>query len=103
MRQSDLFVQSSRWEGFGNVIVEAMACNAPIVSTDCPSGPAEILEDGRWGEIVPVGNVDLLAQAILRKLKKNPTNQEYIRASQFSVKRAADQYLSLFNKIGWKK
>jgi glycosyltransferase involved in cell wall biosynthesis len=69
MKRAAVFVLSSRWEGFGMVLVEAMALGTPVVSTDCPSGPAEILKGGKWGRLVPVGNVDALAQAILRTLE----------------------------------
>lgn len=94
MKQADVFVLSSRWEGFGNVLVEAMACGVPVVSTDCPNGPAEILENGKWGRLVPVGDVDALAQAMLDTLE-NPGPSAEHRAMDFSIDKAADAYLSL--------
>ncbi|MGI9952916.1 glycosyltransferase [Moorellaceae bacterium AZ2] len=71
MKRAAVFVLSSAWEGFGNVLVEAMAVGMPVVSTDCPSGPAEILEGGKWGDLVPVGNVELLAKAVVHTLENN--------------------------------
>lgn len=71
MRQSDIFVLSSRWEGFGNVLVEAMSVGTPVVSTDCPHGPGEIIENGRTGILVPVEQPDALAAA-LQELIDNP-------------------------------
>jgi glycosyltransferase involved in cell wall biosynthesis len=96
LARADLFVLSSAWEGFGNVIVEALACGTPVVSTDCPSGPREILEDGRHGTLVPVGDADALARAILAALAADHDRPALIRRAQdFSVERAADAYLKL--------
>ncbi len=63
-----VFVFSSNWEGFGNVLVEALTAGVPIVSTDCPSGPREILADGRFGRLVPVGDAVSLSAAIQETL-----------------------------------
>lgn len=64
IRHCDIFAISSRYEGFCNVIVEALYCELPVVATDCPSGPAEILEGGKYGELVPVGDVKAFARAL---------------------------------------
>lgn len=93
MKQADVFVLSSLYEGFGNVIVEALATGTTVVSTDCPSGPGEILEQGRSGYIVPVGNSDELALAMETALLQ-PMDPDKLkaRASAFTVAACADEY-----------
>lgn len=97
-KTADLFVLSSDYEGFGNVIVESLACGTPVVSTDCPSGPAEILENGRYGDLVPVGDAETLSDAIMRALSapKAPDTLRR-RAEDFAPEIAARKYLSLLN------
>jgi glycosyltransferase involved in cell wall biosynthesis len=90
-----VFVLSSRWEGLPNVLIQALVCGATVVSTDCPSGPAEILENGKWGRLVPVGDVEALAQAIVDTLTEAEHPDVASRAAYFSVERAVDGYLSL--------
>lgn len=68
MRRSDLFVLSSRYEGFANVIAEALACGCKVVSTNAPSGPSEILRDGAYGHLVPVGDANRLSTAMSEAL-----------------------------------
>lgn len=69
MSRADVFVLSSRWEGMPNALVEAVALGVPAVSTDCPSGPREVLDGGRLGKLVPVGDAQRMAEAILETLR----------------------------------
>ncbi|MBI3992233.1 MAG: glycosyltransferase [Candidatus Lambdaproteobacteria bacterium] len=93
LRRARLFVLSSGWEGLPGALFEAMACGTPVVSTDCPSGPAEILENGRWGRLVPVGDVGALAQAMAEALDECSPPDVVARAREFSVERAVEGYL----------
>ena len=91
---ANLFVLSSDYEGFGNVIVEALATGTPVVSTDCPSGPSEILEGGKWGRLTPVGDVDALAMAMKTALAEEHDPEALKRrAADFSPAIAARKYL----------
>ncbi|WP_366554943.1 glycosyltransferase [Aquibaculum sediminis] len=96
VRPASLFVLSSLWEGFGNVLVEAMACGCQVVSTDCVSGPREILDGGRYGALVPVGEPARMAEAILAALQERRAPEELTdRASAFSVEGVAERNLAL--------
>jgi len=95
-----VFALSSAHEGFGNVLVEAMACGTPVVSTNCPSGPSEILADGRFGPLVAVGDHVALADAI-EAMIENPTPREHLldRAKEFSAEASVTGYERVFETI----
>ena len=96
MANASLFALSSDFEGFGIVLVEALACGCPVVSTDCPSGPREILEDGKWGRLVPVGDEEALAAAMRKSLdEEHDPERLRRRAMDFSVDQAVDNYLDV--------
>ena len=96
LAKADLFVLSSRNEALPTVLIEAMVCGCPVVSTDCEFGPREILEDGRHGPLVPVGDPEALAAAMLSVLDR-PPHREALRdrAGFFEAARAVDRYEEL--------
>jgi glycosyltransferase involved in cell wall biosynthesis len=101
MARASVFALSSTWEGLPSVLVQAMACGCPVVSTDCQSGPAEILAGGRYGPLVPVGDASALARAILALLAEPPPSEGLkARASDFDVESALDRMLPLLLPSG---
>lgn len=96
LSQADVFVLSSRWEGSPNVLTEALALGIPSVSTRCPSGPNEVLEEGKYGPLVPVGDDTALAAGIAEVLDK-PHDASFIQqaVADYNPKTSAERYLSI--------
>jgi glycosyltransferase involved in cell wall biosynthesis len=96
MNKASVFVLSSLWEGLPGVLIEALACGCPVVSTDCPSGPREILEDGTYGPLVPIGDAQALAAAIGAVLDAPPDPKRLrARAASFGRDAAVKRYLEV--------
>ncbi|MEM7021261.1 MAG: glycosyltransferase [Pseudomonadota bacterium] len=96
MGRAAVFVLSSLYEGLPGVLIQALACGTPVVSTDCTAGPAEILDGGRFGRLVPIGDDTAMAAAILETLERPaPPEQLRSRAQSYSVDRAVDRCLAV--------
>ncbi len=103
LARADLYVLSSISEGMPSSLIEALACGCPVVSTDCPSGPSEILDGGAYGALVPVGNPQALASTILEALRR-PRDDERLRAraAEFSVEACVARYLDVLTGVAGK-
>ena len=97
MKRAAVFVLSSKWEGLPTVLIEAMACGIPVISTDCPSGPREILENGKYGVLVPVGDVERLAKTIIMYSIRKFMSEENLQtqAQKFHLECAVKEYLRI--------
>jgi glycosyltransferase involved in cell wall biosynthesis len=96
MSRASMLVLSSTYEGLPNVLIEALACGCPIVSTDCPSGPSEILDKGKYGTLVPMRDNEALAQAIHHTLDNPPNRNSLLsRAADFDIDKISRQYLEV--------
>jgi len=100
MSRCDLYVLSSKTEGMPNTMIESMACGMPVVSTNCPSGPREILDDGKYGKLVKVGDENALARAILSALENPPDVLEIKKRTKenFSLKKGAEKYMNIWQQ-----
>ncbi len=99
MRNSAVFALSSKWEGLPTVLIEALALGATVVSTNCKSGPEEILRGGSIGRLVPVGDIEALSEAIVESLNndKNIPEKEYLQ--QYEPGWAVDEYLKVIEGV----
>lgn len=97
MARAAVFVLSSAWEGLPTVLIEAMAVNTPVVSTNCESGPSEILDNGRYGFLAPVGDDEAISQAILNVLDGDIKTVDPTWLNQFTLETATQEYLKYLN------
>lgn len=96
MRRAAVFALSSEWEGLPSVIVEALAVGIPVIATDCPNGPREILENGKWGILVPVGDHEALARELTGALGNPVERKPFARAEDYGFKAIVSRYLEVF-------
>jgi len=103
LSRSDLFVLSSIWEGFGNVIVESMMLGVPVISSDCNSGPSEILDEGKYGDLFEIRDYHKLSELILKEFNssesKKKLNLGLQRSNNFSINEISKKYSDSFEKL----
>ena len=102
IKKANVLVLPSDYEGFGNVLVEAMACGTQVIATNCPSGPSEILSDGEYGQLIAIGNADALAHAIQLAVSNKfhvPSQKLIARAKNFDLERASNAYSRLIQEV----
>ena len=98
-RSADAFAFSSRYETFGNVLIEALAAGLPVVSTDCPVGPREVLQDGRFGQLVPVGDIQAMAEAMARNFQGARHSMERFVVDDYVTANVIKYYLKVINEV----
>ena len=100
IKKADLFILSSRFEGFGLVIVEALAAGTTVVSTDCESGPAEILKDGKLGYLAPIDDVEKFSEILMHAYQNQmPSNLLIDRSQDYSINLVGPKYIDLINQM----
>jgi len=104
LKHADIFVLSSFYEGFGIVLLEAMACGTPVIATNCHWGPAELLKDGEAGMLVPPGDPELLADAVLKMLEDPEKAGEYadkasMAIQDYDIKNVADIFIEMVDRV----
>jgi len=104
IQKSDIFVHTSLFEGFGNIILEAMACGVPVIATDCPFGPREIINNGENGILVPVSDEGALAKALKIVLENKEARKRFVknahkRLLEFTPERMVSRYEDVFLSI----
>lgn len=102
IRKYDIFILASSWEAFGMVLVEAMNMGVPVISTDCPVGPSEILKEGQYGKLVQVHRPEEIANAVLQTIKchsKESVLSAYRRSEDFTIEKAVESYEKLYAEI----